>query len=204
VTISPKINLLSTPGGVQVLRRLHVAAVVRIAFGVIWTIDAVFKWLPGFIHGQTLGDELGGAADIHTPIVHQWIVLWHSVATSQPGAFAIVTAIVETLIALGMLFGVFSNLVFIGSAVWSLGIWSSAEGFGLPWNESGVTDLGPSVGYVFASLALLLAFGGAAWSLDNRYRPVLTRFGWLCSRTPAEIVSGEIVAAPVVKETVAS
>lgn len=98
----------------------------------------------------------------------------------------------------------FSNLVFVGSAVWSLGIWSSAEGFGLPWNESGITDLGPSVGYIFASLALLLAFGGAAWSLDSRFRPEFERFGWLCSWTPAGIMSGEISIQPVAKETVTS
>jgi nitrite reductase (NO-forming) len=169
------------------LRRLHVAAVVRIGFGVIWAIDAIFKWLPGFVNGQTIGDELGGGDDIHTPVIHQWIALWHSVATAAPATFALGTAIVETLIALGILFGAFSNVVLIGSAIWSLGIWSSAEGFGLPWNESGITDVGPSVGYIFAALALFAAYGGATWSLDTKLRPALGRFGWLSSPTPAEI-----------------
>jgi uncharacterized membrane protein YphA (DoxX/SURF4 family) len=168
------------------LRRLHVAAVVRIAFGVIWSIDATFKFLPGFVHGQTLGDELGGGAKIKTPIIHEWIGLWHDAALSHPAAFAVGTGIVESLIALGLLFGVFSNLVFLGSAVFSFGIWSAAEGFHLPWTRSGITDLGPSVGYVIASLALFAGAAGATWSLDTKLRPRLGRLRVLTAAPPEE------------------
>ncbi|HEY2175978.1 MAG TPA: hypothetical protein VGH85_19400 [Mycobacteriales bacterium] len=161
------------------LRQLHAAAALRIAFGLIWAVDASFKWLPGFVHGQTLDHELGSAADIHTPVIHQWIQLWHAAASANPAAFAVGTAIIETVIALGLIFGAFSQLVFIGSAVFSLGIWSAAEGFHLPWTKSGITDLGPSVGYIIASLGLFLAAAGATWSLDTRIRPALGRFAWL-------------------------
>ncbi|QMU76807.1 hypothetical protein GXW83_14740 [Streptacidiphilus sp. PB12-B1b] len=167
--------------------RLHRAAVVRIGFGLIWAIDASFKWLPGFVHGQTLSDELGSGSSVHTPVIHQWIQVWHGAATSAPGAFAVGTAVIETLIALGLVLGVFSNLVFVGSAVYSFGIWSSAEAFGLPWNTPGITDVGPSVAYIFASLALLHAYAGSTWSLDSRLRPRLGRFAWLAGPTPDEI-----------------
>lgn len=173
------------------LRRLHAAAALRIAFGLIWAIDASFKWLPGFVHGQTLDDELGGAADIHTPVIHQWIQLWHAVATAHPAVFAVGTAIVETLIALALIFGAFSQLVFIGSAIFSLGIWSAAEGFHLPWTKSGITDLGPSVGYIIASLGLFLAAAGATWSLDTRLRPALGRWSWLASPSAADVTMHE-------------
>jgi thiosulfate dehydrogenase [quinone] large subunit len=163
------------------LRRLHAAAVVRIAFGVIWAIDATFKWLPGFVHGQTLGDELGGGAKIHTPVVHQWIELWHAAALASPAGFAVGTAVVETLIALGILFGALSNLVLLGSAVFSFGIWSAAEGFHLPWTRSGITDLGPSVGYVIAALALCLCAAGSTWSVDTWLHDRLGRFSWLAA-----------------------
>ena len=153
------------------LRRLHGAAVVRIVFGLIWAVDATFKWLPGFVSGQTLGEELGSGEKIQTPVIHQWIELWHAAATPNPAAFAVGTAIIETLIALGQIFGVLSNLVFIGSAVFSFGIWSAAEGFHLPWTRSGITDLGPSVGYIVASLALFFAAAGATWSVDTWLRP---------------------------------
>ncbi|MEY9877556.1 putative membrane protein YphA (DoxX/SURF4 family) [Streptacidiphilus sp. MAP12-33] len=156
--------------GSGALRTLHRAAAVRIAFGLVWAVDASFKWLPGFIHGQTLSDELGQGSTIHTPVVHQWIQAWHTVATSAPGAFAVGTAVIETCIALAMVTGLFSNLVFLGSAVYALGVWSSAEAFGLPWSAPGITDLGPAVAYIFAALALFHASAGATWSLDALLR----------------------------------
>ncbi|MCU1684052.1 MAG: hypothetical protein JWQ81_4791 [Amycolatopsis sp.] len=162
-------------------RRLRGAAAVRIGYGLVWAIDASFKWLPGFVHGQTLSQEFGKASKVTTPGVHQWIQLWHGLAGASPGTFAVGTAIVETAIALGLIFGVFSNLVFVGSAVFSFGIWSSAEAFHLPWSTPGITDLGPSVAYIFASLALLCAAAGSVWSMDRVLRTKVGRFGWLTS-----------------------
>jgi uncharacterized membrane protein YphA (DoxX/SURF4 family) len=179
------------------LRHLHGAAVVRITFGLIWAIDASFKWLPGFIHGQTLGDELGKGATVHTPVIHQWIQLWHWLGAGHPGVFAVGTAIIETLIALGMIFGAFSRVVFVGSALFSFGIWSAAEAFHLPWTTPGITDLGPSVAYIFASLALLYAHAGATWSIDAALRPSLGRLAWASSPTPDEIAAPPASVAPV-------
>jgi uncharacterized membrane protein YphA (DoxX/SURF4 family) len=161
------------------VRRLHRAAAVRIGFGLVWAVDATFKWLPGFIHGQTIRDELGQGASIHTPVIHQWLQMWHAIGGASPGAFAVATAITETAIALGLVFGVFSNAVFVGSALYSLGIWSSAEAFGLPWSTPGITDVGPSAAYIFASLALLHAHAGATWSVDTWLRARLGRLAWL-------------------------
>lgn len=177
--------------------RLHRAAAVRIGFGLVWAIDASFKWLPGFVHGQTVTQELGAGSSVHTPVIHQWIQLWHSIAASSPGAFAVGTAVIETLIALGLVLGAFSNLVFVGSALYSLGIWSSAEAFGLPWNTPGITDVGPSVAYIFASLALMHAYAGSTWSLDSRLRPRLGRLAWLAGPTPEEIRHRTAHATPV-------
>lgn len=41
-----------------------------------------------------------------------------------------------------------------------------------------MTDLGPSVGYVIASLALCRACAGSTWSLDAKLRPALGRLSW--------------------------
>jgi uncharacterized membrane protein YphA (DoxX/SURF4 family) len=155
----------------QSLRRLHGAAVVRILFGVLWAIDAVFKWLPGWIHGQTLGHELD-ESKVPTPVLHNWVAMWHGAASMNPGAFAVFTAIVESLIAVALILGILSNLTFIVTAVWSLGIWTSAEHMHLPFT-AGMTDLGPSIGYVFAALALFFAGAGATWSVDAVIRPHL-------------------------------
>ncbi len=163
------------------LRRLHGAAVVRILFGLLWAVDAVFKWLPGFIDGRTIGDELGRAPEVSTPIVHEWLVLWNTIGTANPPVFAHVIAVLETLVAIALIAGAFSNVALLGSAALSFGIWSGAEGFHLPWTKAGETDLGPSAAYVFASLALFFAAAGATWSADAWLAPRLRRLSWLAS-----------------------
>jgi hypothetical protein len=44
-----------------------------------------------------------------------------------------------------------------------------------------MTDLGPSVGYIFASLALLFAAAGSTWSVDCWLRPRVGAFAWLAA-----------------------
>ena len=174
-------SLSSTTRSVVFGRRwLHGAAVVRILFGALWACDASFKWQPGFIHGQTLHDELGKVTQVHTPIIHQWLALTHMVGMANPPVTAVVIAIIETLAALALVFGVLSNAAFVGSAILSFGIWSGAEAFHLPFH-SGMTDLGPSVGYIFASLALFFAAAGSTWSVDSWLRPRLGAFAWLAA-----------------------
>ena len=164
-------------------RRLHAVALVRVLFGLLWASDASFKWLPGFIHGQTVTRDLNPVA-VPTPVFHQWLELWHYVSAPDPAALAMVIAVTETLIALGMIFGIFSNLVFVGSAVYAFGLWTTPEHLHLPW-MSGNTDLGPSAAYMLLSLALLCAAAGATWSVDAVIRPHLGRLAPLAGSVPA-------------------
>ena len=166
------------------LRRLHGAAVVRILFGLLWAVDAWLKWRPGFINGQTLTNELNPGA-VPTPIVHSWVQLWHDVAGMNPGAFAMGTAMVETVLAVALIFGILTNLTLIVTAVFSLGIWTAPEHMHLPWTTPGMTDLGPSIGYVLAALAMFVAAAGATWSVDAVIRPHLGRLAPLAGAVPA-------------------
>ncbi len=159
---------------------LRGAAVVRILFGALWACDASLKWQPGFIHGQTLHDELGKVSQVNTPVIHQWLALTNMIGMANPPVTVVVIAIIETLAALALIFGVLSNATFIGSAILSFGIWSGAEAFHLPFHP-GMTDLGPSVGYIFASLALFFAAAGSTWSVDSWLRPRLGAFAWLAA-----------------------
>jgi hypothetical protein len=187
--MSPVLNTNGLQGGLSIaysersLRRLHGAAVVRILFGLLWAVDATFKWLPGFIHGQTVARDLNPAA-VPTPVIHQWLEVWHAASAPDPAAMAVVIAVIETLIAVGMVLGVLSNLVFVGSAAYSFGVWTAPEHLHLPW-MSGNTDLGPSVGYMLASLALFYAAAGATWSVDAVIRPHLGPLAPLAGFVPA-------------------
>ncbi|WP_432844975.1 hypothetical protein ACQPXB_27930 [Amycolatopsis sp. CA-161197] len=124
--------------------------------------------------------QFGIHDQITTPVIRQWIDLWQYIAALAPTGMGVATAIVETLIAVGLLTGTLCNVVYVGSAVYSFGIWSAAEAFGLPRSAAGATDIGPSIGYIIAALALLAAPGNAMWSVDRKLRPRLGKYGWMC------------------------
>ena len=54
--------------------RLKGIGILRIAFGLIWGVDAWFKWQPGFISG--FSDYLAGAQQNQPLLVHHWIGFW--------------------------------------------------------------------------------------------------------------------------------
>lgn len=125
---------------------------VRILFGVVWAIDATFKWQPAF-HAEYLS-LLQGAAKGQPA----WLLPWfHGIANAvaaNPVLFSYITAVVETMIAAGLLFGVMRKLTYILGGLFAAAIWSSAEGFGGPYT-TGATDIGTSIIYVIVFAALL-------------------------------------------------
>jgi thiosulfate dehydrogenase [quinone] large subunit len=158
--------------------RLNGIGVLRIVFGLIWGVDAWFKWQPGFISG--FSDYLSGAQADQPLVVHHWIGFMINVIGIDPTAFAYATAVGETAIAIALLFGVFTNLTVVAGSVLSLLIWSTAEGFGGPYS-SGSTDIGAAVMYVLIFAGLFLASSGLYLGYDRRLTAALGRFGFLAS-----------------------
>jgi thiosulfate dehydrogenase [quinone] large subunit len=131
--------------------------ILRIAFGFVWAIDAYFKWQPAFQHGLVgmLTSMLSGQ-----PLwVQSWITLWIHIVSINPSLFAMLIAIIETIIALGLIFNMCTKYMLIVSIAFSVLIWSIAEGFGGPY-IAGCTDIGCAVIYAFVAVALLL---GQSW-----------------------------------------
>ena len=153
-------------------------AVLRIIFGLVWLVDAWFKWQPDFINQFTT--YLTGTLDGQPAAVQAWINFWINVVNVDPHVFAHFVAIAETAIALGLIFGVFSNLTNVGGALLAIVIWSTAEGFGGPYT-AGSTDIGSAVIYALVFAGLFLANAGLAWGLDAWLTPALGRFGFLAS-----------------------
>jgi uncharacterized membrane protein YphA (DoxX/SURF4 family) len=139
---------------------------LRVAFGVIWLTDAIFKWLPGFkdSYMSTIMGIVKGQPGWLRPWFDFWIRLQHPAAT----LFWALVATVESLIALAVILGFARKLTYMASIVFSLLIWSTAEGFGGPYT-SGSTDIGTAIIYavVFAGLLALSYYAGPArYSLD--------------------------------------
>lgn len=131
--------------------------VLRILFGLVWLVDAWFKWQPSFTN--QFADYLTGALEGRSAAVQTWINFWINIVNVDPHVFAHIVAISETAIALGLLFGAFSILTNIGGALLALVIWSTAEGFGGPY-QAGSTDIGSAVIYALVFAGLFLTNAG--------------------------------------------
>ncbi len=167
----------SSPYASSTWRAKGIAA-LRIAFGLIWAVDAWFKWQPDFINKFT--DYLTGALDGQPAAVQAWINFWIKIVQVDPRGFAYLVALGETAVALGLILGVFSNLTNLSGALLSLVIWSTAEGFGGPYT-AGSTDIGSAIIYVLVFVGLFLANAGLVWGLDRRLTPLLGRWSILAS-----------------------
>jgi thiosulfate dehydrogenase [quinone] large subunit len=147
-------------------------AVARIAFGVLFGIDAALKWLPSFSRGGFL-DQVSGAAQGQPGWLRPWFHFWTRVLSSDPRLFAYTTAVAETLIALALVFGVARSVTYFAAVLFTLAIWAIPEGFGGPYTH-GATDIGPGIIYAVVFLALYqldTLADESPWSLD----PVIER-----------------------------
>lgn len=132
-------------------------AYLRIVFGLIWLIDAYFKWQSSFL--QNFVSYVTGGLGGQPVFVQAWIHMWINIIGVNTYLFAITTAIIETVIALGLILGLFTRpVIYLGIAL-SLVIWSTAETFGGPY-RAGSTDIGTAIIYVLVFVALLL---GHSW-----------------------------------------
>lgn len=125
---------------------------VCIAFGIIWAIDAWFKWQPDFQH-RCLNIVQAGAGSQPgwvAPWYHSWDV------ALQPFApfVAICAAMIETFIAAALILGFARNSIYLVGALCSFSIRAIPEGFGNT-SRSTYPDIATSIIYVTVFAALL-------------------------------------------------
>jgi uncharacterized membrane protein YphA (DoxX/SURF4 family) len=125
---------------------------IRVLFGLIWLIDAVLKWLPGF--RSTYVAAITGAAVGQPGWLRWWFDFWVNLQTPRPMFFAYLVAVLETLVALAILCGFARKLTYVFSAIFGVVIWAVAEGFGGPYTV-GSSDIGTAIIYAVVSLGLL-------------------------------------------------
>jgi uncharacterized membrane protein YphA (DoxX/SURF4 family) len=139
---------------------------LRITFGVIWLIDAVLKWLPGF--RSSYMSNIMGAGMGQPGWLQWWFHLWANMQHPAPTFWAVVVAVLETLVALAVILGFARKVSYIAAAVFCVVIWGVAEGFGGPYG-SGASDIGTAIIYalVFVCLLTLAAYTGTdRYSVD--------------------------------------
>jgi thiosulfate dehydrogenase [quinone] large subunit len=158
--------------------RLRGIGVLRIIFGLVWAVDAWFKWQPDFINN--FSDYLTGTLEGQPPAVQSWISFWINIVKVDSHVFAHIVAISETALAVGLILGVFSNLTNLGGILLAVVIWSTAEGFGGPY-VPGSADIGSAIIYALVFAGLFLYNAGLTIGFDRWLTPKLGRWGILAS-----------------------
>jgi len=124
----------------------------RIGFGVLWLIDAGFKWQPGF--RKQYMDLLMSEGQGNATWMNWWFDFWKDLEHPYPGFFAYLAAVTETLIGIALILGFARKLTYIIGALFAFLIWATAEGFGGPYSAMS-TDVGAAIIYCVVFLGLL-------------------------------------------------
>jgi nitrite reductase (NO-forming) len=142
------------------------AGAVRTVFGLVWAVDAYLKFRPEFLSGY-LG-IIQGAASGQPAWLTPWFNFWVNTISLSPDFFAWSTRIIETAIAISLLFGLGRKWMYLLSAIFSFIIWAVPEGLGGPY-APGATDIGTGIIYVLVFVALIVldsAVGRSPYSVD--------------------------------------
>ncbi|MGH8289825.1 MAG: multicopper oxidase domain-containing protein, partial [Steroidobacteraceae bacterium] len=139
---------------------------LRVAFGIIWVVNAGFTWTGqfanhyvGYLHNAAQGQPAWSAF---------WFNIWIAVVTPHAGLFIWLTRIIETLLAIALVLGIARKSLYFAGALFSLLVWSTAEGFGGPY-AVGVANMGTGIVYVLVFIALITInshSGPSPYSLD--------------------------------------
>ncbi len=167
------------------------AAAIRTAFGLVWAVDAYLKWQPEF-QGHYM-DYVTGIIQGQPAWLMPWFNFWAGLIQLSPHFFAVATATIESIIAIGLLFGLLRKPVYILGILFALLIWMIPEGFGGPY-ASGSTDVGAGLIYVFVFMALIVmqyVLGRSPYSVDNYIEKRWPGWKAVAETAPAEMLEHE-------------
>lgn len=129
----------------------------RMLFGLLWAFDAYWKWQPAFLHGAGtyLAESIAGQP--HWIAAYIAFVL-HVIKQIGVERFAVFAALVESALAISLLTGVLIDLAMPMGLLYSLLLWSTAEGMGGPYGAGFTGNKGDILGTasIYAIVFLLL------------------------------------------------
>lgn len=153
------------------------SAALRVAFGIIWVINAAFVWSPRFASNYV--GYLHNAADGQPAWSAFWFNTWIDIVTPRAELFVWLTRLATTALAFALLFGFARRTIYVLGALYSLLIWSTAEGFGGPY-AIGASNMGVGISYVLI-FAVLIAINTRSatspYSIDYYIESVWPRWG---------------------------
>jgi thiosulfate dehydrogenase (quinone) large subunit len=130
------------------------ASVLRVLFGIVWLVDAFFKWQPGF--RTSFAAMIQGMVSSQPGVVRPWFQFWALIATHTGQLLPDVTAVTETAIGIALIVGVARRPVYVIGAMYALFVWAVGEGFGGPYALGISTDVGAALIYAFVFAGLFI------------------------------------------------
>jgi len=152
------VSFVLRPNWVGITRRMIAIASLRIAFGVIWSVDAALKWQPAF--QASFSQIVAGVAQGQPGFLNWWFSIWQFIVSGRAPIFAVLTATTETYLAVALIAGFARKLTYTIGIAYVLFVWSVAEGFGGPYVPGTTTDVGAAIIYSLVFWALLLVDAG--------------------------------------------
>lgn len=138
--------------------RMVAIALLRIAFGAIWAVDASLKWQPAF--RANFSQILASVAHGQPAFLVKWFALWQLIVAGRAPIFSGLTALTETYLAIALMFGFARKVTYTIGIAYTFFVWSVAEGFGGPYVPGTTTDVGAAIIYSLVFAALLIADAG--------------------------------------------
>jgi len=129
-------------------------AVLRTLFGIVWLVDAFFKWQPGFRSSFT--PILQGMVSSQPGIIRPWFQFWALLAMHTGQLLPDATAITETALGVALIVGIARRPVYVVGAMYALFVWAVGEGFGGPYALGSSTDVGAALIYAFVFACLFI------------------------------------------------
>jgi thiosulfate dehydrogenase [quinone] large subunit len=128
-------------------------ALFRIAFGIVWLVDAALKFL--WLQPSDMIALVQKVSQGQPAWLHSWYNFWTASLTSTPTAFLHGIGLIELALGLALVIGFLRKTVYFGGILLSLMIWSIVEGFGGPYGP-GSTDVGAAIMYAFIFVAIII------------------------------------------------
>ena len=130
------------------------ATVLRVIFGMVWLVDAFFKWQPGFRSSFTA--TIQGMVSSQPGVVRPWFQFWALIAAHTGHLLPDASAVTETALAVALIVGIARRPVYVMGALYAAFVWAVGEGFGGPYVLGTSTDVGAAVIYVFVFACLFM------------------------------------------------
>ncbi|MEJ2686522.1 MAG: hypothetical protein P8124_04800 [Gammaproteobacteria bacterium] len=166
----------SPPGGADVAPSAHPGSALdrftigRILFGLLWAFDASWKWHPYFFsHFASYISHAEAGQPAWIMAYDQFVV--HVINLIGPGICGLLVAILETLLAVSLLSGKWLRLFLPLGALFTLGIWTTAEGWGGPYSAGSTGMPGNLVGNAVLYCFIFAFFMVVYYPLYSERRP---------------------------------